>query len=667
MKKITKVTLLSFIIILLLPLFATAQNIRVAGVVRGNNGERISGVSLKDVGTEKILGLTNEDGKYSIVVSPSATLSFSCLGYSEKKIKIKGRLSIDVDLESTSKEMEEIEVTANLKSAVVFEPSEIEVVGNYFHLRTRFKVPSKLMASDHRLVVQPIIYNLTRKKIFYLVPVISDGREYLLTQNRMYEFDIKRDTLSPYVQQSQMSRQGEIIAYHDSAYIENSRDDYRADVFLSVENYHKILEVDTTSIAHGTVNPMRFFDYQLEASDLTDSLYTPKPELQLRNDKGEVHLVYLPGKDKIDYTNPQNAEQLNLLQSRVQTLQNNPDAKLESLTIRGISSPEGDYKKNIVLAKDRMAFSKDKILSFLNPVTKEYLKVESESIVESWLPVVAMMKSDSLTSQATELQAIIDKHPDDMNQQYASIRKLPYYRNLIVAQYLPELRRVEYNFGYSIYRFLDDEEIAKLYKEDYTQFSRYEFYRMFEMANGDTERETLYTQALSTYPKFMLAANNLAALYIRQGRANEDILKPFINDNTPDEVLSNQIVAYLSKWRYESADSVAMFLKNSNTSEYIKSVTNALNGNYEEALKTFGPKGGINEVLLLLAMKRNEQAWDKIQEIQDESARVLYVKAIITNRLDKVVEAIAYLESAMELDPSLREIAEIDADVKDLL
>ena len=102
-------------------------------------------------------------------------------------------------------------------------------------------------------------------------------------------------------------------------------------------------------------------------------------------------------------------------------------------------------------------------------------------------------------------------------------------------------------------------------------------------------------------------------------------------------------------------------------SSYVKSVTRLLNGNYEEALSKFAAEGGINEVLILLAMKRNDEAWEKAQELPDDSARVLYVKAIITNRLDMVVEAINYIETALDMDPSLREIAEIDADVKDLL
>ena len=666
MKKTTKIFLLIATLILMLPIDLYAQNIRVAGVVRGNNGERVAGVSITDLGRQRVLGITDEDGKYSVILAPNATMSFTCMGYEEKKEKVKGRVSIDVELQSTAKEIDEITVTASSIGNVVFEPSEIEIIGNYFHLRTRFKVSKELMALDRRLVVQPTIYNVTRRKTMFLRPVVSDGREYTLTQQRMYGFDFSQDPLSPYVQQSQMSRQGEIIAYHDSVYIENNRDDYRSDVFLSVEDYHKIIKVDTMSIAKGTVNPLRFFDYQIAPRDLTDSIYIPKPELALRNDKGEVHLTYLPGKATIDEKDSHNLSELKKLEDRILFLEQDPDAKLESMSIFGISSPEGNYAKNVELADARMRAARDKILSYISPGTKEFLKVESQSKVENWLPVVEMMKRDSLFKEANELQEIINKYPSSLNSQFNKIKKLSYYRSIIVP-YLTELRRVEYDFGYSLYRVLKDEEILEMYEQNYTQLSRYDFYRMFQLAKDDNEKEKLYSQALSVYPKFMLAANNLATLYIRQGRSDIELLKPFVKKDAPEEILINQIIAALDKWQYQTADSIASLMPNSETTEYVKSITRLLNGNYAEALSQFEGEGGINEVLILLAMKRNDEAWEKAQELPDDSARILYVKAIITNRLDMVVEAINYIETALEMDPSLREIAEIDADVKDLL
>ncbi len=69
------------------------------------------------------------------------------------------------------------------------------------------------------------------------------------------------------------SRKGDIIAYHDSIYIEYLQHDYRADVHLAMENYRNIIYRDSFSIARGTVNPLRFLEYKFSAFSLTDEKY----------------------------------------------------------------------------------------------------------------------------------------------------------------------------------------------------------------------------------------------------------------------------------------------------------------------------------------------------------------------------------------------------------
>ena len=643
-----------------------AQNLRVAGVVRGNNEERLAGVTIINKETKKVVGLTDEDGKYSVIVPVNGILNFTCLGYDGQDIKVKGRQIIDVVLVSTAVKIQEVSVVAKIKNKVIFEPSEIEVVGNYFHLRTRFKVPAEMFSSNTRLIVQPTLYNITRKKGVLLKPVVTDGREYTLTQERMYEFDLKNDPLEPYIRKSEMTKNGELVAYHDSAYIENLKEDFRADIRFSLENYNRILFTDSFQIARGLVNPLRFFEYKLKAKDITDERYFPKPELQLRNDRGEVELSFLPGKADINDRDPKNASELAKLRERLSSIETNPDAKLQTFSILGVSSPEGPHDKNLVLAKKRMDLAVNRILSHLNKETLDFLKIQTGSKVETWQTAIEMMRRDSLFGQAQDLQNIVNKYPDSPDKQWRAIIRLPYYRSVIVPHYLPLMRRVEYNFDYSIYRFLTDAEIKELYLKDYKQLSRHEFWRMFEIAESDEEKETIYKQALEVYPKFMLAANNLSALYINQGRPDDSILESFISKDAPEEVLTNQAVALLSNWKYEKADSVVSLIPDGVSSEYLKSVTRALNGNYEEALATFGQEGGINEVVLLLALKRNDEAWEKAQNLP-ETARSEYVKAIAANRLDKVMDAINHIEKAFELDPSLRDVAKVDADVMDLL
>lgn len=666
MKSFIQICFLSALIFLLSGVDIIAQNLRVAGVVRGNNEERLAGVTIINKETKKVVGLTDEDGKYSVIVPVNGILNFTCLGYDGQDIKVKGRQIIDVVLVSTAVKIQEVSVVAKIKNKVIFEPSEIEVVGNYFHLRTRFKVPAEMFSSNTRLIVQPTLYNITRKKGVLLKPVVTDGREYTLTQERMYEFDLKNDPLEPYIRKSEMTKNGELVAYHDSAYIENLKEDFRADIRLSLENYNRILFTDSFQIARGLVNPLRFFEYKLKAKDITDERYFPKPELQLRNDRGEVELSFLPGKADINDRDPKNASELAKLRERLSSIETNPDAKLQTFSILGVSSPEGPHDKNLVLAKKRMDLAVNRILSHLNKETLDFLKIQTGSKVETWQTAIEMMRRDSLFGQAQDLQNIVNKYPDSPDKQWRAIIRLPYYRSVIVPHYLPLMRRVEYNFDYSIYRFLTDAEIKELYLKDYKQLSRHEFWRMFEIAESDEEKETIYKQALEVYPKFMLAANNLSALYINQGRPDDSILESFISKDAPEEVLTNQAVALLSNWKYEKADSVVSLIPDGVSSEYLKSVTRALNGNYEEALATFGQESGINEVVLLLALKRNDEAWEKAQNLP-ETARSEYVKAIAANRLDKVMDAINHIEKAFELDPSLRDVAKVDADVMDLL
>ena len=667
MKSFIQICFLSALIFLLSGVDIIAQNLRVAGVVRGNNEERLAGVTIINKETKKVVGLTDEDGKYSVIVPVNGILNFTCLGYDGQDIKVKGRQIIDVVLVSTAVKIQEVSVVAKIKNKVIFEPSEIEVVGNYFHLRTRFKVPAEMLSrSNTRLIVQPTLYNITRKKGVLLKPVVTDGREYTLTQERMYEFDLKNDPLEPYIRKSEMTKNGELVAYHDSAYIENLKEDFRADIRLSLENYNRILFTDSFQIARGLVNPLRFFEYKLKAKNITDERYFPKPELQLRNDRGEVELSFLPGKVDINDRDPKNASELAKLRERLSSIETNPDAKLQTFSILGVSSPEGPHDKNLVLAKKRMDLAVNRILSHLNKETLDFLKIQTDSKVETWQTAIEMMRQDSLFGQAQDLQNIVNKYPDSPDKQWRAIIRLPYYRSVIVPHYLPLMRRVEYNFDYSIYRFLTDAEIKELYLKDYKQLSRHEFWRMFEIAESDEEKETIYKQALEVYPKFMLAANNLSALYINQGRPDDSILESFISKDAPEEVLTNQAVALLSNWKYEKADSVVSLIPDGVSSEYLKSVTRALNGNYEEALATFGQEGGINEVVLLLALKRNDEAWEKAQNLP-ETARSEYVKAIAANRLDKVMDAINHIEKAFELDPSLRDVAKVDADVMDLL
>lgn len=355
------------------------------------------------------------------------------------------------------------------------------------------------------------------------------------------------------------------------------------------------------------------------------------------------------------------------MRTRLAYIDNDPNSEFMAFSITAISSPEGSYQRSLELARMRAGTAKETIMKSLQPATVSAMRdsITVSARVESWERVAEPMEADSLS--AAEVREAIEQSPKSVEAQYRKIAGLPNYRSVIIPEYMPKLRRVEYSFSYSTLRFLSDQEIQQLYQEDYKRLTEYEFWRLYAKAETDEEREKICRQALVTYPKFILMANELAVILIKKKQSDMELLKPFLNDSTPQPILHNQVIALLAQMDYVHADSIASLLKDNPMTADVKAITGAYNGDYETAYERFGAKGGVNEVVLLLALKRNQEALDKADELPEEVALTYYLRAVASNRLDKLIEAFANLKKAFSIDPWLKDIARIDGDVTDLM
>jgi tetratricopeptide (TPR) repeat protein len=498
-------------------------------------------------------------------------------------------------------------------------------------------------------------------------PVVFDGDTYNTTQNRMYDYDMDKDPLHDYIRvKTTSSRKGDIIAYHDSIYIEYLQHDYRADVHLAMENYRNIIYRDSFSIARGTVNPLRFLEYKFSAFSLTDEKYLPKPVMQLRDTKGEVNLTFLVGKADLDDKNPQNQVELNRLNQELRGIETNPDASLKSFHITGVASPDGSYATNLRLAKLRTDKALERILAQLDPETRKLLEVKSDASVASWKEVAELLKKNSKPELAKEVEDLIKQYAATPYRLNGVLKSKPFYKEL-AATYLPKLRKVQYTYGYSIFRSLTDDEIRELYRKNPKQLTRFEYYRMITTAKTPDEREKYCREALELYDNFTYAANELAVATIQKDTPDSRILEPFVSKSAPAELLSNQAIALLHEGKYTKADSVLTLVPEEAVSEDLQAIVQALAGYYNDAFEKVAATSPFNEVVMLLAMKKNQEAWDKISTMDVETAREYYIKAIAANRLEKIGDAIMSIEKALELDPSLLEVAKVDGDIIDLL
>lgn len=652
----------------IIPAWGQAQKVEIRGSVIDDEGEPAISIVIRDQNEKgDVYGITDLDGKFKIMADPNTTLHFSGFAYASKTVKLKGKTTINVVISYEASMIDEVVITTKkVVDKLLPEPTDIEIVGNQYIIHPKVKIPKEMYKPNTRIVVQPMLVNITRKTQSLFRPAVVTGKEYAITLERMMEFDLSRDPLAAFQEKTQKIDKNEVIAYVDSLYMDNPDDECRCDIYMYLVEYKKLAYKDTVVIAKGTVNPMRFFTYQADGMKIRDEKYIPKPQKQQRGDRGEVKLNFLINSATIDEKDPNNQRELEKMRLRLQEIETDPNSEFLSFSVKGVSSPEGPYQSNLKLAQKRTDSTLKRIFGFLNGGTINAIKdsTYTEGVVASWEEVAELMERDSLPTD--KLREIINCYPDNMASQYSRILRLPEYRNVILTTYLPRLRRVEYSFNYSVMRLLNDEEIRIMYKQDYKKLVPYEFWRIYLDADNDSTREVICRQALEQYPKFMIMANELAALLIEQKKADSKLLEPFVSRSAPTELLCNQVIALMDERAYNRADSIIDFLPDNDMTQDVRAIVGAYNGHFEDAYERFGTQGGINEVVLLMAMKQNEEAWEKAQELPDEPLSY-YLRAACANRLDKVSEAYAFIKRALNEDPSLKEIAQIDGDVTDLL
>lgn len=89
---------------------ALAQDRKISGIVKGDDGSVLPGVNVLVKGS-KVGTSTNVDGKYSIAANPGTTLTFTFVGFITKEVTVGNQITIDITLSSDTKALSEIVVT----------------------------------------------------------------------------------------------------------------------------------------------------------------------------------------------------------------------------------------------------------------------------------------------------------------------------------------------------------------------------------------------------------------------------------------------------------------------------------------------------------------------------------------------------------------------------
>jgi iron complex outermembrane recepter protein len=128
MKQRNLLTIFAFIIVTLSATFA--QSIKVTGIVRGNDGNTITGANVLVKGASNNSTRTGFDGAFTINTVGSATLVFSYVGYKTKEIELNNRTNIEVSLDSNENKLDNVVVvgTRNPRRVATESTAPIDII-----------------------------------------------------------------------------------------------------------------------------------------------------------------------------------------------------------------------------------------------------------------------------------------------------------------------------------------------------------------------------------------------------------------------------------------------------------------------------------------------------------------------------------------------------------
>lgn len=137
---------LLMLLILCAPLSLFAQNKKISGVVVDNNNETLIGVSVTVKNSTGNSGtITGLDGDYVIEAPADAVLIFNYIGFAPKEEKVAGRTNINVTLEVSSVQVDEVVVVGyGVQKKVTLSGAVAGVKGSEM-LRTKNENPQNML------------------------------------------------------------------------------------------------------------------------------------------------------------------------------------------------------------------------------------------------------------------------------------------------------------------------------------------------------------------------------------------------------------------------------------------------------------------------------------------------------------------------------------------
>jgi len=251
------------------------------------------------------------------------------------------------------------------------------------------------------------------------------------------------------------------------------------------------------------------------------------PEIEpvkTRSDSYTARLSFQSGKSNLLASFGDNASVLASADKTISDLMKDPLFSINSISIQGYASPEGNMNTNQTLSDQRARAFVD-YLQRTHNLRSANIRISSRGMGEDW---AGLRKAVAEASYLNEQQAVLNAIDNNSNiaRRKTAILAINGRRtyNELLADFYPSLRRNEYTLDYSV-RSFNTEEAAQVYKTRPELLSLNELFMVAStMKEGSEAFVKVFEYAAGRYPNSPAAQYNRAAAEIKSGHYHSALL-----------------------------------------------------------------------------------------------------------------------------------------------
>lgn len=248
--------------------------------------------------------------------------------------------------------------------------------------------------------------------------------------------------------------------------------------------------------------------------------------------EGKAFVDFVVNRTEIRPTYRRNEEELGKILSSIDTVKNDPDAIITSITIKGYASPEGSYDNNVRLAMGRTQALKEYVREHYD-FAPEIMHTDYEP--EDWQGLCAFLDTCTLP-HSKELLAIASGNLEPDARDHELRRRYPAEYKVLLDSIYPALRHSDYTIKYRFRTYMGIDELRKMYSEHPDRLRPVDFQRLAaEYEPWSEPWEQIYLTAAAVHPADKEAAYMRRLIEEKRNRPLELKVDYLITPATPEK------------------------------------------------------------------------------------------------------------------------------------